>query len=678
MKFSDLFLDKEGFRQNTYLFLLAAAALIAGIFFRFWDLGGAPLSVDEYFLGTSTLNTAKYGLPEFACGGYYTRGILLQYLTLPLLELGASLEFAIRFWPAVASILSIFAVWRIALLAGGTRTASIAVVLMSLSLWEVEFARFGRMYAPFQAAFLWYTYFQIQHLIKGNNAARWWYLGISAIAIFIYEGAAMLLVFNFLALIWPGRRWTISYLSVAFGLLIGALIFLTTDFRHPEPTASQTPPTLEQSEEISSAEISVHIPVDLPNLPESLLPIVAMGACLLGLAVWRYRGQIRAAHPASIFWFIALLCFCAGFITFGVALVLAGRLMKLPSPVRVIDVGTRSTSGWLAAIFFLWLAVLVVSFQLGGADLLSSTKDALRYILNFPDVYYKIVSPWMQAVPFTAVYLLILAAVAFGLTLRSQHNASPKASVLGYLFAALLLLTLLVGLLQQPYATTRYTYFLYPVFIILASVGLAALSGTRRTRRGSRFFAAVALMSVLFIFAEDFQLSHLARINKPEIRYRTVYSMPLAAHYYLRWDFRSAAFHVNANLLPSDNVIVFEQPLPHYLNRTTGIFARDGSAIYNMVQGCGGERDLWSNAPLLHQESDVQQLIDETKGRVWLIVRTDKYAFRDPLEWLLIERYELNPEFVSQDGYLAVYKIGTSEKSAQGSIISRNNKGTRS
>lgn len=658
MNLTGMLFEQERFRQHTPLFLLAVVAVIAGIFFRFWDLGGAPLSVDEYFLGTSILNTAKRGLPEFACGGYYTRGVLLQYLTLPLLDLGANLEFAVRFWPAVASILSIAAVWRIAIMAGGIRTALIAVILMSLSLWEVEFARFGRMYAPFQAAFLWYTYFQIQHLIKGNDTARWWYLGISAITVFIFEGVAMLLVFNFLALIWPGKRWTIPHLTVASGILFTALTYLTGVFRLFPRRVDNTPPTFGQGEDTLSTALPIPNLPGLPHLPESLVPILAMGVCLLGLALWRYRGQLRVKqHPSVIFWFIALLCFCAGFMSFGIALVLAGWLMGLPLPVQMIDMRARSLIGRLAALFFIWVAVLVASFQLGGADMQSSVKDALRYILDVPDVYFKVAVPWMQAIPITTVSLTILATVTLNLTTRSHLKTRPEAAVTGYVFGALILLVLLVTILLQSRESSRYTYFLYPLLIILASVGLDFLASTRITKRGSEFLIVVALIVPAFVFAEDFRLSHLARINETEIRYRVEYDTPLADHYYPRWDFRGAASHVNAKLSSNDSVIVFDQPLPHYLDRTSAIFVRDGSAIHRMVSACDNQRDVWSNAPLIDQDSEVQQLLDEAKGKVWLIVRTDRYAFRDPLEWLLVERYGLIPEFISQDGFLAVYVI---------------------
>jgi len=73
---------------------------------------------------------------------------------------------------ALASTLTILAAWKLGLRAGGTGAAVIATVLVSLSLWEVEFGRFGRMYAPFQAQFLWYLYFRFGTcLMVGSTVA---------------------------------------------------------------------------------------------------------------------------------------------------------------------------------------------------------------------------------------------------------------------------------------------------------------------------------------------------------------------------------------------------------------------------------------------------------------------------------------------------------------------------
>jgi hypothetical protein len=150
----------------------------------------------------------------------------------------------------------------------------------------------------------------------------------------------------------------------------------------------------------------------------------------------------------------------------------------------------------------------------------------------------------------------------------------------------------------------------------------------------------------------------LIHINDPGIRYRISYDDELAEHYYIRWDFRAAALFVNERLTPDDSVIVFEQPLPHYLERTSGIYIPEGSNKQSMVWGCGGKLDLWSNKPLLDTE-DVYDLIKHAQGNVWLIVRTAAYRFRDPLESSLPEQYGLEPEYETQDGHLAVYRMTT-------------------
>ena len=62
------------------LLLLAAAAVLAGLYGRFKGLGTWPLGVDEFYISRSIDNVLRSGLPRFPCGGYYTRGLLYQYL----------------------------------------------------------------------------------------------------------------------------------------------------------------------------------------------------------------------------------------------------------------------------------------------------------------------------------------------------------------------------------------------------------------------------------------------------------------------------------------------------------------------------------------------------------------------------------------------------------------------
>jgi hypothetical protein len=635
--------------RRTYL-ILAAAAFVVGVFFRLWDLGGAPLAVDEYFFGTSILNIAEQGLPKFACAGYYTRGVLIQYLSLPLLSLGASLELTTRFWPAIASLLSIVAVWRIGLLAGGAKTAAIAVVLVSLSVWEVEFARFGRMYSPFQAIFLWYVYLQILHLVKGSNWARWGYLALSAVSIFVYAGASFLLLFNLLALVWPGKRWSIGHIIVASLLLILGVGYYTNDLRYFGVAPEAAPPTVDSGS-------SPSLPVTLPVLPDFMLPIVLVGLFFIGCVIWRYRYSFRVSHLSFIYWALAALCACFGLFGFGLGLMLAGLLMQLPSPLTEAGLWKKKIKLLLVAMLTVWLVVLMALFAKEG-NLWTGVTNALLYILDYPDLYYYVVRPWIQTIPVTTVILLLLTpSQIWVLLVRQPAPGTEHTVVQKYIAAALILLLLLSAFFVQPYRITRYTYFLYPLILVLATTAIVYWSEALFRRPLTRTAATVAPIVLLFAFAEDFRIQHLAQINEPEIRFRTAYGDRLAAHYYTRWDFRSAASFVNEHVAPADAVVVFDQPLPHYLDRTSGIFIREGTENHRLVWGCGGRQDLWSNARLLDTEAEVRDVISETRGNVWLIMRTDAYRSRDPIEISLPAEYALRPEFITQDEHLVVYRI---------------------
>ena len=155
------------------LFCLAVIALIAGIYARFKGLGGASFDVDEYYLARSIENVLRTGLPAFSCGGFYTRGVVLQYASAAMQLGGSSAEFAPRFLSACSSILCIPAVYILGCRIRGRVVGLLAVILIALSVWEIEMARFGRMYGPFQAVFLWYLVFFLRYTADRNARALW-------------------------------------------------------------------------------------------------------------------------------------------------------------------------------------------------------------------------------------------------------------------------------------------------------------------------------------------------------------------------------------------------------------------------------------------------------------------------------------------------------------------------
>src|SRR5450432_2606386 len=86
------------------LWFILPVAVLAGLYGRFKGLGAWPLGVDEFYISRSIDHILMTGLPGFPCGGYYTRGLLFQYLVAALRLAGQSPEFAGRFVAGVSSI----------------------------------------------------------------------------------------------------------------------------------------------------------------------------------------------------------------------------------------------------------------------------------------------------------------------------------------------------------------------------------------------------------------------------------------------------------------------------------------------------------------------------------------------------------------------------------------------
>lgn len=636
----------------------ATIAFCAGVFFRFWGLGHAPLAVDEYYFGTSILNILNSGLPEFPCGGYYTRGILLQYISLAPVYFGANLELAVRLSPAICSIIAIGAVWKLGQRIGGTGVACVAVALVSLSIWEIEFARFGRMYAPFQALFLWYAYFQLRHLVDNDRIAQVYCFLLSAISIFVYAGAAILLALNFLPLLWPDRRCGARHLASALGLLLIGLLYYRTDFRFMGIPEAQLPPLPVMDDTALSGGLSLPVPIDIPYFPGNGFVAIALGISLLGLLLWSNYRNLRLTHPSAMLWLIALSAICFGAISLGAALLLIGVLLRAPIPVR--DAGElqkRIQRYYLPGLVLLAILVLVNAI-VAGPDMYAAAKDALNYLFNFPDVYYKVVSPWLGAIPLTSIALSLILIPLLWTSLRQRYEeVTQSALAIRYLFAVLIALVLLVGLLKQPYHISRYTFFLYPIVLLLAAVSIVGIARRIESLHSLPSSIVVFVAFAMLLFTEDFGFAHLASINEPVSRYRLDYNDDLAEHYYMRWDFRAVAEYTNEHAGPDDSIVVFHQALPHYLERTDGIFIREGGTIHSITWGCGGSRELWSNAPLLDTDDEVHKVIDSSRGNTWLIMRAPQFRWLDPLESFLVDSLELTPYFESVDGNLAVYRV---------------------
>ena len=177
---------------RTLLMLVGAVAVLAGLYGRFKGIGTWPLGVDEFYISRSIDNVLRSGLPAFSCGGYYTRGLIFQYVVASLRWLGWSPEFAGRLVAGISSLAVLPAAYLLGRRLDGPLAGWLAVIILCVSIWEIEMARFARMYAPFQAVFAWYVVNYLRYTVDKHAPALRSMILLSVLGVLTWEGGALL------------------------------------------------------------------------------------------------------------------------------------------------------------------------------------------------------------------------------------------------------------------------------------------------------------------------------------------------------------------------------------------------------------------------------------------------------------------------------------------------------
>jgi hypothetical protein len=605
------------------LWLLAGVAIVAGVYGRFKGLGTWPLGVDEFYISRSIDNVLHSGLPQFACGGYYNRGVLFQYIVAGLRLVGMGPEFAGRLVAAICSVAVLPAAYRVARRARGVEAGWLAVIILSVSIWEIEMGRFARMYAPFQAVFMWYLVFFLRFTIDRHRAALGWMIVLSVVGVLTWEGGVLLGVANLWAVLLTheqgrfkrGHGLRLIALSGLLGLLYW---FGTNDFRGPAPEASGP-----SSGGVGRRLVELGVQGFGPLWQHHvwLLGWSVLVALVAGLAI---RSLRRSGLPREQRWATAAL---------GAALAMAAaHWFTAAAGVYVLLLSSRFTAPprWSRRGFFLpaaasflvfwlafesWTGVSDGVFRALGAS--GSAGSVLHQLFGFPDVFDALIRPMGRTMPWWSVILALAILIEFARSLsRHRERLDPVTA----LMSLLVLMLLAVAATRTERLETRYVFFLYPLLVILAVCGLLALTGW--VWRRAPIAVGAALPLVCFGATEDFQPLHLAHVDRAETNYRVGMSAARAAHYYPRNDVRGAAAWLATHVLTSDILIVGIPNLDPYFGRIDYFYIDGKDPRYDAYLCQDGRTERWTNHALLHSEEDLMPLV-ESGRRVLVMVYPD-------------------------------------------------------
>ncbi len=632
------------------LLVLTVVAVVAGTIARFKGLGLAPFAVDEYYIARSVEFVLAHGLPQYDCGGLYTRGIILQYLTAGLRLLGLEAELAPRVVAAVSSLVALPAAFLIARRMLDRNGALIVVIILSLSVWDISMARFARMYAPFHALFLWHMVFVLRYTVDRDTRALLPMLICTVLGPFTWEGGVFLALANFIPPILFHRNGQLrredwGYLAVAAILLAFSYWFATANLRILPGSwpPGYSPSMIESSMSSLDAIEYIGPRFSLLWMVTGLIALAAIAFSTRWIASFRPRWLTVAGLLAAL-----LTAAAHQFILTAAALLLL-PLVKLIDWREYLQRQALPYHASISLFVIGWLVYGALTFDWAGQGVgLRSLARMVYPYLQLPDVLAEVVRPWSQAVPVLGIVMLfVLFAAVVRLTLRPDEPITTERVIL----VTIVCMTLVAAASNPPRHETRYVFFVYALAIIIAVKMAERLSGVLRNRSPATSAWLTPLIALgVFAATEDFQPRYLARIDSHAAIFGEGMNPHFAEHLVSREDSRAIASWLRQNVGNGDIVINSYQSFDHYYASIDYFYMDQRDARFPGWACDAGRIERWRGLPLLYTDRALEEAI--LSGRHAYIIN-----WKNHLERLLPRLAHLHPEIILTRGSVAVAKL---------------------
>jgi len=625
-------------------------------------LGSRPVSIDEYYFARSVEQILETGSVRFPSGGYYTRGLLPQALTAASWSLFGSDGFGFRLAILVFSLGSVVAAFFYSRIwVGPTLAAAVAGALL-LSSWHVEMGRFLRMYAPFQLATLVFLIAVHKAYAEGRWGLRYVPHAALGVAALCHELAVFLSPLLFLPFVLDSHRQDLARrgAAVAFacaGLVTTAAVILWNwGFWYHLGVDGQYPEGY-----VPFFSTSVRLPAEpiwsfgRGDATDVVVVVGLMVAVVLGYGA---KGALDTTEGRRRC-LLSLLLVSALLHQFALAALL-GVILLGRYGVAWIGQASRGTLRLLAGALLAILAwSLAAAVWHPWSHDLGTWTAVRRLFFGFPDLVPAI-SIWWRYLPVLS-WILALALVV---VLVKRRRSSP-AELLLHPAVLVVFIGLCLAIVQPRIPSLRYSFFLYPLLLIVLATAASDLTARWKTSGPGHVHLstiAVLLFSLLFLISEDFEVHHLRDVAGAEAtfclgelhRFRSP-----QGPWFCRDDVASAASWLNARVgeASGEPIIVASQPTAsYYLERDHAHYLRRHSTLFDAHSREGGSLDLWSGRPLVSTPGQALAYLG-TAETAWLLraVR-ERRAF--PEQYLFPDRLKSSERlFTSIDGRIEVLRL---------------------
>ncbi|MCP5004245.1 MAG: glycosyltransferase family 39 protein [Planctomycetes bacterium] len=647
--------DGDGVVERNFIYIAVLFFIIAGVFFRFLGIGKWCFAIDEFFTASSVSSILDNGIPGFEHGGYYVRGLFFQYFEALLSLVFGFSEASLRYGSVFFNLLTIPGLYFLGRKMGGAVLGLAATGIFSISLVEIEMSRYIRMYTAFQCIFIWYLLVQIKVIVDQDSTKIKWLYIIAICSVFVHEGAVFPIILLFLPLLFdfPGNKRI--HVLVSFAILCIAFLYLTFDFRHFGTTAHLP----QDYQGISGASMIL-----LPRLYflntifetkwwlTAYVVIVFVGS-LLVYRIWKDKGP--ECLRKSI---ITLLMLLGMLHMFGlIILIISGALII--DKINTKDIGNKTvklTIGFIGITFCFWFLYGAFSdIWLRNFPNVSeiSAKKILVVLFKYPNVFDAFVFPWSGNLPYVFIFLFLSLLYIFFIRIAKKQNSDSPLCVITI---SVITCICFLGIIATTYARTRYSFFLYPVVILLILFVIKAfINHFDKIKYRTSIFFFISMF--LFMASGDFNLKHLTKISSPETNFRMDYGAAESDHLMVRRDFKSPAQFINRHFKSKDIIIIKTLPCSFYLKQTDYVFLPYSNIEYPNLSIQKGTRELWTSAELLSRFDAVSNLVKNAQHTVWVIDYSEKFLWKDEYQDEFNKNYLKYKAYTSMDGVFNVLKI---------------------
>jgi hypothetical protein len=653
-----------------------------GFFVQFDGLGSRPLAEDEYMSVTSVQYVLEKGVPQFPTGGYYLRGLPLQYIQAASVRLFGDNELAHRLPATLFGIITLLLVFFYARIFLPWPLAVACVAILAISGWQIEFGRFGRMYAAFQCFTVAFFLSYRRAYFGGNEKLRYLPHALALLAILCHALGVFLLPFLFLPLLLnqhsdpnatpPRNRWTFAIISIATSLVGFAYTQVESRLRdfHVQqnvPNGFRVPP----SDSLGPLSAYTVLPITGGALGAFLVMMLVMGLFIF----FRARPRTSPQNPFAIVDVLLLFLLLSTVLhLFAVSVCIAALLFiryqlhrNLPKErgrLALLTLSGLTASAW---VFY------AMSDQAWREQMLTvKFLRALRIVFfGWPDFYEAIFAPFFASLPLLT--LIFMVALVWHLIRQGRRSLT---SILGHPIIIILGvfggIAVIDPILQPVLKTTRYFYHVYPFMILL--IVIACYEVVRRTTGRVTCANTQTLLSGfvaigLFIASEDFSLQQLLHINSPEVTFRSGKFKRYEHLWFWRVDDRSPAAFLNAHRNEVDALVVsiHARSLPYYLQPQVDFAfycSREGQDAwrYRDIARSKGTVELWTGRPLLGTQQELRAYTERFRSLYLVrLVAPGEQDF-DPNRVWSDRLISCERVFLSSDGSTEVMKISLKQR----------------